>query len=328
MLGLKIKSNKLIISRVDNLGDVILTLPVAGALKEHFPNTYVYFLGKPYTRPVIENCRFVDAYLNWEEFRSHPEMLIETGADTILHVFPQRQVADAARRAGIPYRIGTSHRIYHWTTCNRLVNLGRKNSSYHESQLSIQLLRPLGLRKIYPLDAIPDLYGWKKLPAPKKPYKHILRKDRFNLMVHMKSFGNAKEWPAGSYLELIRSLPQERFNFLLTGTAEEGKAIRSEVPEIFDLPNVRDIFGVYALEDFIRLIQYPDGILACSTGPLHVAAACGIHVLGLYPGARPKHPGRWGPVGIKAEVITDTNPLDAPLNIPVEMVRERLLSWI
>jgi ADP-heptose:LPS heptosyltransferase len=85
---------------------------------------------------------------------------------------------------------------------------------------------------------------------------------------------------------------------------------------------------MFSLEDFIRLIPCADGMLACSTGPLHVAAACGIRVLGLYPGARPKHPGRWGPVGIKTEVITDDHPLDAPLDIPVDAVRGRLLDWI
>jgi len=328
MPGRKIRSKKIIISRVDNLGDVVLTLPVAGALKEHFPGTYVYFLGKPYTQSVIENCRFVDAYLNWDDFRSDPVRLADTGADTIVHVFPQRQVAEAAREAKIRHRIGTSHRLYHWPTCNRLVNLGRKNSRYHESQLSIQLLRPLGIRKIYPLTEIPGLYGWDKLPAPQQSYEHLLDKNRFNLMVHMKSYGNAKEWPAISYLELLRSLPADRFNILLTGTAEEGKIIREEVPDILKMSNVTDICGLFSLEDFLRLIQYADGMLACSTGPLHVASACGIRVLGLYPGARPKHPGRWGPVGINAEVITDNNPLDAPLEIPVKAVRERLMGWI
>ena len=318
----------MIISRVDNLGDVVLSLPVAGALKEYFPETYVYFLGKEYTRPVIENCRFVDSWLNWDEICSDPSKLNDTGADTILHVFPQRQVAEAARDAGIPFRIGTSHRLYHWTTCNRLVNLGRKNSRYHESQLSIQLLRPLGIRRTYKLHEISSLYGWKELPPPKTPYKNLFKTDRFNLMVHIKSYGNAKEWPSSSYLELLRSLPSDRFNFILTGTADEGEAIRAEIPEIFDLPNVHDICGRYTLEDFIRLIQIADGMVAGSTGPLHVAAACGIRTLGLYPGSRPKHPGRWGPVGIRTEVITDSGPLDSPLDIPMAEVRKRLLKWI
>jgi ADP-heptose:LPS heptosyltransferase len=78
----------------------------------------------------------------------------------------------------------------------------------------------------------------------------------------------------------------------------------------------------------MRFIQQADGRLACSTGPLHIPAAVGNRALGLYPGARPQNPVRWGPIGIRAETITDTNPRDAPLNIPVEAVRERLLSWL
>ena len=33
----------IIISRTDNIGDVVLTLPLAGILKENFPKAKVYF---------------------------------------------------------------------------------------------------------------------------------------------------------------------------------------------------------------------------------------------------------------------------------------------
>ena len=46
--------DSLIISRTDNLGDVILTLPLAGYLKSIKPSIKIFFIGKAYTKPVIE----------------------------------------------------------------------------------------------------------------------------------------------------------------------------------------------------------------------------------------------------------------------------------
>ena len=104
--------------------------------------------------------------------------------------------------------------------------------------------------------------------------------------------------------------------------------LKKEIPEIFTLENSIDITGKFGIEKFYHFVQCADGLVACSTGPLHIAAAKGIHALGLYPSARPKHAGRWGPLGPKAEYIEDTASMDDPLNIPVDVVYERVMNWI
>ena len=54
------------------------------------------------------------------------------------------------------------------------------------------------------------------------------------------------------------------------------------------------------LDEFISFIAHADGLIANSTGPLHIAAALGKMALGIYPPIRPMHPGRWAPLGPKA----------------------------
>jgi heptosyltransferase-3 len=63
-----------------------------------------------------------------------------------------------------------------------------------------------------------------------------------------------------------------------------------------------------ALPEFIAFIAAADGLVAGSTGPLHLAAALGRHALGLYPPIRPMHPGRWGPLGPHAEYLVFDRP--------------------
>ena len=51
------------------------------------------------------------------------------------------------------------------------------------------------------------------------------------------------------------------------------------------------------------LISYADGLIASGTGPLHLAAALGIHCLGLYPNKQRINGARWAPLGAKAQHI-------------------------
>jgi ADP-heptose:LPS heptosyltransferase len=293
----------IIISRTDNLGDVMLTLPMAGLLKERFPGVVIYFLGKSYTRPLIEACRHVDGFLDREAILSRPDALRETGAEAIVHVFPDKAVAQAAKRAGIPIRIGTSHRLFHLFTCNRLVNLGRNNSDLHESQLNIQLLQPLGVSGIPDLSRIGGWYGMRTdlaLPVDLQPH---FGDGRFRLILHPKSKGSAREWPPAHFLALARSLDPARYCLLVTGTAAEGEQTRLQQPDLFELPHVVDLTGKVSLTELVAVISHADGLVACSTGPLHIAAAMGKLTVGIYPPIRPMHPARWAPVGPQASSL-------------------------
>ncbi len=140
----------ILISRTDSIGDVILTLPMAAVLKQHFPDARVLFLGKEYTRPVINACVHVDAFIEPYNARVFGEK-----PDTIIHVLPVKKIAFGAKRAHIPVRIGTTNRIFHWFTCNRLVKLSRRNSDLHEAQLNLKLLQPLGITREFPLEESP-----------------------------------------------------------------------------------------------------------------------------------------------------------------------------
>jgi ADP-heptose:LPS heptosyltransferase len=326
----------LIISRTDNLGDVMLTLPVAGLLKEKFPGIRICFLGKSYTQPLIEASRHVDVFLDREKVLADPTLLRQTGAEAIVHVFPDKAVAKAAKGAGVSLRIGTSHRLFHLFTCNRLVNLSRKNSDLHEAQLNVKLLQPLGIEEVPSLSDLGNLYGMRTgLPLPDELKPHFAD-GRFRLILHPKSKGSAREWPVRQYFDLAKSLPPEQFLLFITGTQSEGEAIRSQKPELLQLPHVTDLTGKVSLSGLLAVIARSDGLVACSTGPLHIAAAMGKLAIGIYPPIRPMHPGRWAPVGKNAlQLSLDKNCSDCRQSgncaciqaIEVTQVREAIMRY-
>ncbi len=299
-----------IISRTDAIGDVVLTLPVAAVLRTLYPSARILFLGRAYTRAIIDACEYIDGFLDCDQLKepSPARQLAATDADTIIHIFPDKSIARAAWRARIPQRIGTTNRLYHWLYCNIRVPLSRKNSPWHEAQLNLRLLKPLGARDSYTLEEISGLYGLTRLADLPPAVAMLLSPDRFNLILHPKSRGSAREWGLDNFRRLITLLPRERFNIFLTGTAAEGKLLE---PLRQEFPFLTDLTGRLSLGELMSLIARADGLVAASTGPLHLAAALGIHSLGIYPPIRPMHPGRWAPVGKKAAVFVEKKDCDA-----------------
>ena len=69
------KSKRIIISRTDSIGDVVLSLPLAGWIKKKYPNSTVIFIGRNYTIPVIQCSIFVDEVVSWDDFSSKQEQI-------------------------------------------------------------------------------------------------------------------------------------------------------------------------------------------------------------------------------------------------------------
>lgn len=299
---------KIIISRTDKIGDVILTLPLAAYLKAHYPETEIIFLGKTYTAPILENYEFINAFINYDELIRLPEKeqlkrISETGADAFIHVFPQKHLARLAKKAGIKTRIGTSHRKYHWLTCNKLINFTRKRSDLHESQLNFELLKGLGIKEIPAISSICDYFGKEHFKL--KPSGEGLpnRDSITNVILHPGSRGSAREWGHENFAKLASLLPEDQFRIWLSGSKEEGL----QSTAIFDSHHIKyqDISGMFSLDQLMSFIAENDVLVAASTGPLHIAAALDVLAIGLFPPIRPMHPGRWAPVGKKTKVFVN-----------------------
>jgi heptosyltransferase III len=278
---------------------------MAGLLKKNFPSCKVYFLASTYTRDVVALSGHVDAFINYDELEKLPETearakLASFKADVMVHVFPKKEIARLAKKAGIGLRAGTTNRWYHWLYCNKLVSLSRKNSDLHEAQLNMKLLGFLGINTEVALKDLPAYYGFSaKGLNLDSSIEMLLDKKKFNLILHPKSKGSAREWGLDNFEKLVELLPADRYQLFISGTAEDGKAMATFLKNTKAI----DLTGKLSLQQFIAFINACDGLVAASTGPLHIAAALGKRAIGLFAPMRPIHPGRWAPLGKQASFL-------------------------
>lgn len=298
---------RIIISRTDSIGDVMLTLPMLVWLKKTYPEVELIYLGSGYTKPVVDCFSVVDQFIDWKLVESLPSaervsIFRELNADAIIHVFPVKEIATLAKKAKIPMRVGTSHRSFHLLTCNNRVNFTRQRSDLHESQLNFELLRPFGLKEIPSLEEVTQMTSAfnpsvKKLP---ESIEKIISNCEKRVVLHPKSQGSALEWPIGNYMQLAKLLSEQNYCVCFTGTEKEGELFRDQIP-VSD--KIHDTTGTMTLEELIIFIQDSDALVACSTGPLHIAGFTGIKTIGLFSPRKPIHPGRWSALGTKVETI-------------------------
>lgn len=291
---------RVLISRTDSIGDVMLTLPMAYYIKQKFRETEVYFLGKSYTKDIIKKCPWVDVFLNaddflqWEEGRQVEE-LKSFQFDVVIFALPTAHWMKISALAGVPKRIATGHRLSSWKWATDRLFFSRKKSNLHEAQLNLKLLKPIGIEINPSIKELGQIELLNKTNTQKKN----------RLIIHPFSQGSALNWTLDQYDELVNLLKDSSFEIVVSGTKKDAEELeRREGTPLTQLPSV---CGQLTLSEFIDYIGESTALLACSTGPLHLASAQGLHAVGLYVDRRPIHPGRWAPLGKHVHVIKESD---------------------
>jgi ADP-heptose:LPS heptosyltransferase len=291
---------KILISRTDAIGDVCLTLPVCQALEAAFPNCELTYLCRSYTRAVVACFEPIDQVLLLEELQqlgdqARNKMLVQY--DVVLHLFPNQIVAKWCKQARIPLRIGTAHRFFHLFTCNSRPRFSRKRSALHEAQLNFKLLAPLGITVIPTIMEINQKLNFK---VSGLPFELVQNNWSKVILLHPKSNGSGVEYPIEKYVALSECLVESGYQVYFTGTEKEGACFRAQIPVH---PNISDATGKWDLQTFIYIISKAKALVACSTGPYHIAGLCGIRAVGLFASRKPIHPGRWAALGKGATAL-------------------------
>lgn len=294
-----ISSSHILICRTDNIGDVVLTLPMAQRLHELNPGARISLLCRSYVADVAKLSSCIDEVVVLEDIEQDPVAFFKNSdIDTVIFAQPNRMLVHAAFRAGIRNRIGNARqKLYLMLFCNRWVRFSKRLTDHHEAQINFEFLKPFGD------DAIPTLeevshYQHFDLPTPDQGMSSLLCGEHFNLIFHPRSNGHGREWPVEHFEQLARLLATDhRIRIWLTGSAAEGEWLHANAASLLAQPNVTDMCGRFSLQQLAVFINESDALIASGTGPLHLSGALGKHTIGVFPPTRPMHPGRWAALG-------------------------------
>ena len=283
----------ILLVRPDGIGDQILSLPVATALRRTMPGARLSFLSSAYAAPVLAHHPDLDEVLTVTGQETFGELvrLFRNNVDATLFLKPFRRLVTAAWLARVPLRVGTGYRWYSFLL-NRRVYEHRSDFSRHESAYNLGLLRGLGLSpgEVTPprLVVTTEEQEWART--------FLGGSSRLRVVVHPGGF-SSRLWKPVHFRDLVLRLGGQGREVILTGSAAERDKFRADTG-ISQWPiGVRDLMGMVTIRQLMAVIAESHVVVSLSTGPMHLAAALGIPTVSLFDPRRQQSPTRWEPLG-------------------------------
>ena len=284
-----------LIVRTDRLGDVVLTLPMACAIKTALPQALVKFLVRSYTAPIVECAPDIDEILVAEEDSSFLDLLRRfrtSRADIAFFPSPRFRLALVAFLSRIPIRVGTGYRWYSFLF-NRRIYEHRRTVEHHEAEYNLRMLAKLGVT--------PEPDELPRIQLPSEERMKVGEWLRLNLgapdskfvVLHVSMGGSSHPWPRQNFVEIGRKIVRRYgVTIILTGLRQE-LAVLEEVALGIGNGSAK-IFAGHRLAELAALLDRAELVIAASTGPGHLAAALGTRTIGLFPLPKALSKERWG----------------------------------
>lgn len=294
------KKLRILISRPDRIGDVVLSTPIPREIKRQFPDSFVSVMLRPYTNDIYINNPFVDEIIIYDDKVkdfSFLKMLKKIRSFNFSHsimLLPDEKINYLFFLAGIKNRIGVGHKFYQFITNTKSVFRNKYIPLRHESDYCLDSIRKIGVTVKNP---DPEIYltSNEKVEASETK-RGMLKNKKFLVGLHISSGNSAPNWEKELYIDLLRKLennllimPVITDNFI----PDEFKALH-EVCFLNKDKNLRD-----SIKNFSML----DLLISASTGPMHIASALKVKTLSLFCPMTACSPELWGPKGNISRII-------------------------
>jgi heptosyltransferase-3 len=285
---------RVLLVRPDGIGDQILCLPVASALRRAFPDCRIEFLSSPAAAPLFENHPDIDGVpiCRGNELLVDLVKLFRGGYDATVFLKPNCRLIMAAFLARVPVRVATGYRWYS-VFVNRRVNEHRHTFSKHESEYNLNLLKGFGFD-----------------PGPLAPPRLVVTKgerdaalaalgtERPTRVVIHPGGRTTRRWKSQHYGKLAAYLANQGFGIVFTGNAAEREEFLAENRSLHTAQNgILNLMAKLTLRELMGVIAVSDAVVSGSTGAAHMAAALGVPSVSLFDPRRMSAPIRWRPLG-------------------------------
>ncbi|MGB1925063.1 MAG: glycosyltransferase family 9 protein [Rubripirellula sp.] len=295
------KPPRILISRMSAIGDCILTMPVACALRKQFPDAFLGWVVEKKAAPVVRNHPAVDEVIELERgwftslrgIRDTKAKLQNYQFEISIDCQGLTKSALAGRLSGARTRIGYSGRhggeLTPWLN-NQLI----EPSQTHIVDRSLELLKPLGIEN-------PEV-NWQ-MPIPNtelswaKNWRTSLKAQAIAIL-NPGATADSKMWEPDRFGQTAQII-HKRFGYrsvaVWGGAKERAMAewiVRHSNGSAVLAPDTN-------LHQLAAMISQSDLFISGDTGPLHMAVALKVPTIGLYGSTRPGDSGPYQQIALQ-----------------------------
>lgn len=289
---------RILLVRIDRMGDVLLTTPIIETIRKELPNAYIAFMTTPKTREIVEGNPWLNEVIIYDRKGEHRGIistvlfalsLRKKYFDISLIFHPNHRSNWIAFLARIPKRIG-----YHRKTPRLLTDIiqdekykGEKSEAFYNEDFLpfLGIIPPHSQNIHFPLSE-----------TAKKNAGRFLEENNVRrpfVVINVSASCPSKIWPSENFA-LLSNLIYEKLglDIILIGKKEICHLVQrlSGVPLVI-------AHEALSLSELAALFQKAILHVSSDTGPLHLASAVETPVISIFgrtlAGLGPK---RWGPL--------------------------------
>ena len=290
----------ILVIKLRYIGDVVLTTPVLRVLRTQFPQAKIVCLVNLGTQEVISHNPHVDEVLVLKRGRLREQVqffldLRSRKFDCVIDLTDGDRSAVLSTISGAPKRIGFNSekrwRGWLYTDC-----VGSDYGSRHMVEHHAQALRSIGVKDLV---GNPEVYvAQEHDQTAQTVIAQLGLEPRRWVMIHLTARYWFKTWPLERFALLSDRLAEKNLSVVLVGHVQDQEV--SEKMQACTNAPVISLVGKTNLLELAALMKYSDLFVGNDTGVMHIAAATGCPVLGLFG---PTDPRVWGPRGETTKVL-------------------------
>ncbi len=297
------------------VGDMVMSQSLYITIKQQHPDAIIDVMAPAWCKPIIERMpevnQAIEMPLGHGDFNFFGRRALgkELKNNNYTHAYICPNSAKSALIpwfAGIPVRTG-------WKGEMRYGLLNDLRSNKKSFQYMVERYVALAHPKAEMIDSI-SLGGLENLPRPALSIDAEVQKntlEKFSLSLDKPvlglcagaEFGPAKQWPVEHYAAVANEMINRGHQVWLFGSTKDKETTES-IKALVDADNKVAVFN---LAGDTSLIEAVDLLAACKTvvsndsGLMHVAAAVGCHVIGVYGSTSPKYT---PPLAEKVDIVS------------------------
>lgn len=292
---------RIIVSRTDKIGDLILSIPSFFMIKKMYPQAELVVLVRKYNYEIVKNLPYVDRILKIDDY-THNELIEKIAyfnADVFIALYNDKFVSQLAKGSNAPVRIGPLSKLYSFFTFNRGVWQQRSKSIKNEAEYNLDLIRKVESKRYDEVFEInTQIYiGEENRKAADTFFSTYKISDK-TLVVNPFIGGSAKNIRDEEYVSLLQRFKEDNPDkdvVIICHISEEerGEKLLKSIDRegVYLYANGGDLLNIAAIID--KGTVY----LGASTGPTHIAGALQKRVVGIYPAKATQSTTRWGVFG-------------------------------
>ena len=136
---------RILVSRTDKIGDLILSIPSFFMIKKMYPNAELVAIVRKYNMDIVKNLPYIDRFVILDDYTKAEllEKIAYFKADVFIALYNDAYIAALARASKAKIRIGPISKLSSFFTYNKGVLQKRSLSIKNEGQYNLDLVAKL-----------------------------------------------------------------------------------------------------------------------------------------------------------------------------------------